>query len=58
LTIKNESDLHWKYNKGILERSLPETMSKSEIIELCGYLYTQAMIHGYGHGEKQEWNLT
>lgn len=55
MTVKSESELHWNYNKGILERSLPEVMDKSEIIELCGYLYTQAMIHGYGHGEKNEW---
>jgi len=56
LDIKYQSELHWKYNEGILERTLPEFMSKSEIIELCGYLYTQSMIHGYRHGEKGEWS--
>jgi len=51
LTVKSEVEKHWLYNKRILELCGVE----KEAIKLCGYLYQQAMIHGYGHGEKNEW---
>ena len=58
--IKESAEAHWKYTEGIInlclewkhEGGVPiyRDMDTEEWIEVCHYLYVQAMVHGYKHG--------
>ena len=56
MTVKNEKEIkkiaqdHWEYSKGILERTTRSELTDEDVVELCGYFYTKALVHGYKHG--------
>ena len=60
MNIKESAEAHWKYTEGIInlclewkhEGDVPiyRDMDTEEWIEVCHYLYVQALVHGYGHG--------
>jgi len=52
LDINSKAKEHWEYTKGILELTTISELSDEQVIDLCGHLYVQAMIHGYKHGKE------
>lgn len=54
--IKKLAIDHWEYNKKIIEISFvnEEYIPKSIAINLMGYFYKSAMIHGVKHGENSK----
>ena len=47
------SEAHWDYSKGIIEILTREYNPSKEIwLELNGYLYTKAMVHGLKHKDQ------
>ena len=58
MNIKELAELHWEYTKGVIIASLhqDELFHAKEVarwVELCHYLYVQAMVHGYKHKEDE-----
>lgn len=58
--IRADAEAHWEYTEGIIRRTIkvasqnyrPQSTT-DKFIELCKYLYVEAMIHGYGHGKEE-----
>lgn len=48
--FKDDVEKHWKWVEGILDITVSKDMDFNEMMGLCHYLYTTAMIHGYKHG--------
>jgi len=49
--VKKLADDHWSYVKGLIEQHDP-----GADIEIIGFHYTTAMIHGYKHGMEDRKN--
>ena len=50
--VKKLAEDHWKYNKPILDMTIPtHGMSKQDIINLVEYFYISALVHGYKHAQ-------
>lgn len=50
--FKEQAEQHWKWVKGLLDVAISEQFEYEEMVGLCRYLYTTAMIHGYKHGRE------
>jgi hypothetical protein len=44
------AEKHWSYVRGVVESANPDLSPR--IVELLGFHYKTAFIHGYGHGLK------
>ncbi len=52
---KQTTEAHWKYTEGIIKILTKEYNPSKEIwIELNGYLYKKAMVHGFKHRGEEE----
>ena len=43
---REDAEAHWEYTKKVIDRML----------ELCGVLYVEGMLHGYKHGKEETVN--
>ncbi len=54
---KKSVEAHWKYTEGIIKRShlahIPPNNYTRMFMSLAKYLYVQAMLHGYKHGQEE-----
>lgn len=55
-SIRDDAEKHWSYTEGVIRRALEihcqdKLDEISYIIELCHYLYIEAMVHGFKHNE-------
>lgn len=59
MTDKELVDAHWKYVEDLLEVHFPSTCEqvKSDEIEIIGFHYRTAMLHGIKHGRALERQL-
>ena len=47
---REKAEAHWGYTKWIVEHGLEIDRGMEHLLKLMGYLYVEAMIHGYKHG--------
>ncbi len=47
---REKAEAHWRYTKWIVEHGLDTQRGLDHVVELVGYLYVEAMLHGYKHG--------
>ena len=52
------ADHHWSYVKDLFLEGIPGEELAEEIIEVIGFHYRTAFIHGYGHGQEDAVALT
>ena len=49
--VERLAEAHWGYNLGLMSRC---DVYVDETLNVMGYLYTQAFIHGYKHGKEDK----
>ena len=59
LDIKSETQKHWEYVREVIRDGRDEDswmcLTIQNYLTILGYHYKTAMVHGYKHGEKKEW---